>query len=191
MSLGLKIAGVEMEEEPLAVLSIRPLVPADFSVLAAAAPIKPEPLLRMRARHHALAKDLANGMRPGVAAAVHGFSPSRVSILQGDPSFKELIDHYAKEKDFAFAEIAGRLTGLAVEAMTTLSERLEESPQLVKSGDLVKLLVATADRIGHGPSSKSDVNVFVGFGDRLRQAQERLAAQQSFIDITPVPEAAE
>lgn len=175
--LGLKVAGLAEMGSDLIVGSPVPLAASDLTLLAAGLPrVAPAPLARLRARHHGLAKSLAEGMRPGVAAAIHGYSASRVSILQGDPAFKELIAHYQNERDSDFARVAERLTGLAVAAMDELAERLEESPEKIKNGELMKLTAIAADRIGHGPKAQTDVNVFVKFGDRLRAAQERLNA---------------
>ena len=186
--LGLKLADRGIEGEPFAIGDSRPLAPADFELLAAGAGSAPAPLQRLRARHHALAKSLAEGMRPGVAAAAHGFSVSRVSILQADPSFKELMEHYRSERDADYSRINGRLVGIAVDALDEISVRLEDSPEEVKMHDLIKLAALAADRTGHGPSSKSDVNVFVGFGQRLHEAQQRLG---KILDVTPNAIAAE
>lgn len=136
----------------------------------------PPALGRLRARHHALAKALAEGMRPGIAAATYGYSASRVSILQGDPTFQELVAHYRREADHDYRRVHERLSDLSVEALDLLEQRLEDAPEKLKTGELLKLVELTTDRTGHGPKASTEVNINVGFAERLREARKRLEA---------------
>lgn len=177
-------------DPPLTASFGRELDSADMALLASGARVErssPPALQRLRARHHALAKALAEGMRPGIAAATYGYSVSRVSILSADPAFRELVEHYRVQVDHDYRRVHDRLADLSVEAMDELEHRLEESPEKVSVTQLLKLVELTADRTGFGPKSNTDVNVTVGFGDRLREARKRV--QSRIIDVTP--EAAE
>lgn len=181
-------------EEPLVASFGRALDEGDLAIMASgggAVRSSPPVLQRLRARHHALAKALAQGMRPGVAAATFGYSASRVSILQGDTTFQELVAHYKAEADHDYARIQERLTGLSIEAIDELEKRLEEEPKKVTNTQLMKLIEISADRTGHGPKATQDVNVNVGFADRLREARKRVQTrlEPQIIDVTP--EAAE
>lgn len=182
--------------EPLTFAFARELDEADIAMRGSGREVGSSPppaLKRLRAKHHALARALANGMRPGIAAATYGYHPSRVSILQNDPAFRELIEHYRGEGDHDYARVQERLAGLSVEALDEIERRLEEEPESFKPKDLLSLVEITADRTGHGPKSSQDVNVNVGFADRLREARKRAAAISGPIidaEVLP-PEAAE
>lgn len=157
--------------EKVAALSSVDLILLDSRVSVQSAP----PLTRIRPRHHALAKSLARGMRPGIAAATHGYSVSRVSILASDPTFKELIEHYRREEDYEYADVKQRLTDLTVAAIDELAERLENDPAKISTAVLAKVVTVAADRSGFGPKTQSDVNVTFGLAERMRAARERIA----------------
>ncbi len=144
------------------------------------------PLKELKARHHAVAKALADGMRPNIVAATYGYSLSRISILANDPSFKELIEHYKADAHYEGAAMRQRLVALGVDAVDEMAKRLEEEPGEIGFGTLLKVAEFAADRTGFGKKTETEVNVNVGFADRLKQARERVAAQSAkMIDITP------
>lgn len=172
-------------EEPLSFSEGRTLTSSDLALLASGAGVSrssPPSIKRLRARHHALAKALAEGMRPGIAAATYGYDPSRVSILQGDPTFGELVAHYRKEVDHDYRRVHERLADLSVEALDEIERRLEDEPEKISVTQLTKLVEMTADRTGHGPKASQDVNVNIGFADRLREARKRLEAKVPSIE---------
>jgi hypothetical protein len=145
---------------------------------------EPSPLKRIGARHHAVAKALAEGMRPGIVAATYNYSVSRISILQSDPTFQELIEHYRAEVNYDYARTRERLVALGVDAAEALADRIENTPDDVSTGMLVKIVEATADRTGHGKKTEADINLNVGFADRLRNARERIANEPRLIEGT-------
>lgn len=143
----------------------------------------PTEVRRMTERHHALARALAEGMTPGVAGSMLGFSPSRVSILRSSPAFKELQDLYTREKDAQFVETTARLAGLTQDAILELQQRLEDEPGEITTAQLVEIAKMAADRSGHGPSSKNETTVRVDLADRLEAARQRaLEARGPVID---------
>jgi hypothetical protein len=160
--------------EPLTVSAVRPLDEFDLALVGTGPTVKPSPLARLGARHHALAKALADGMRPGIAAATYGYCLSRVSILQSDPSFDELVAHYRAEAEHDYARVHERLTGIAVDALDEIDKRLQETPDQISTGTLAKLVELTTDRTGHGKKGETEVNINIGFADRLRAARERI-----------------
>lgn len=171
--LGLKVA------PPLFAELGRELSPEDLETRV---PSPPTPIKQLRARHHAIARALAMGQRPGLVAATFGYDPSRISILQADPSFRELVEHYRGEETDALRDMRERMVGIAHEVIDELENRLETEPERIPTGALLSLLSLTADRTGHGPKTVSEVNVNVGFAERLRAARERMKT----IDVTPI-----
>lgn len=166
--------------EPLTVEVAGELDDVDMALMGTGAAVKAPPLQRLRARHHALAKALAEGMRPGIAAATFGYDPSRVSILQADPTFCELVEHYRASAEHDYAQMRSRLLGLSVEAIDEINRRLEEEPEKLTTPVLVKIAEFGSDRTGHGKKAETEVNINIGLADRLRQARQR-----ALKDVTP------
>lgn len=155
---------------------VRDLGPADIALLASERGIQAKPVQRLRDRHHALARCLAQGMTDSEASAVTGYDPSRISILKGSPDFASLVAHYRKVEDSLLGEFVDRATTLTLTAMNELQDRLEEAPTEVSSPMLLEIVKTGADRIGHAPVAKSvNINANVNLGDRLQAARKRVA----------------
>jgi len=163
-------------------VGVRDLTEADLSLLGQERGIKPTLIAKLRDRHHALARVLAAGMPDGTASAITGYSPSRISILKQDPSFRALMAHYAENEDAQLADFIERTTTLTLSAINELQDRLEEEPESFTHGQLQDLAKTFADRIGHAPVQRSvNVNANVDLGSRLAQARRRL-------DNVPAPQ---
>jgi hypothetical protein len=148
------------------------------------------PIKKLRERHHALARMLVTGnMTDGEVAIAVGYDPSRVSVLKSDPAFRELMEFYRHHVDASYFKMHDQLAGLASDALVELRERLEEKPEDVSLGQLIDMVKLGADRTGHGPTTKQEVNVRIGIGERMRQARER--ARAAMIDVTPREEDAD
>lgn len=139
-------------------------------------------IVKLRERHHALARLIAEGKKPGEAALIARYSQSRVSILMNDPAFLELIMHYKEVVNREFVDFQRKLAELGVDAATVLQERLEDAPDDLSDALLLRLVEVSADRTGHGPSAKTEVNVRIGLAERLSAARHRQAQMR---DITP------
>lgn len=161
---------MELEAEVL-----RPLGPDDLARLSDARGSREEPTVkRMHDRHHALAKALASGMTATDAAALVGYTVSRVSVLRRDPSFKELETHYLADANKVWRDTHARMASLTADAVNELHTRLEETPEAFGVDDLLEIGKTFADRTGFGPSSKStNVNVTVDMSDRINAARRR------------------
>jgi len=147
---------------------------------------KPVSIKRLAARHHALARALATGTKPGEAAILCGLTASRVSILMSDPMFQDLQAHYANAVDAKFLGMQEKMAALGEDMVDEIAERLEDNPTAFSVDELYKGAALMADRTGNGPSQKSEVSVRIGIGDRLEAAAKRLAsARGQIIDITP------
>ena len=147
---------------------------------------------RISDRHHALARALAGGMTETEAAVCVGLSINRVSILKDDATFKELVAFYKEKVDAAYVGMHETLAGISLDAAILLRERMEDEPEKLSVTQLVELTKLGADRTGHGPSQKQDVNVNVQLGARLDAARERIAkrraedAKMITLEATPV-----
>ena len=135
----------------------RELVPADLARLAVEQGITAPNVKRMNDRHHALAKHLASGKKPAEAALMTGYCLSRVSILQADPAFAELLAFYRSDRDIAEAQVIERVSTLTLSVVAELEDRMENDPDSFKTRELLDIATAGLDRTGHGPSSKVSV----------------------------------
>lgn len=140
-----------------------------------------------RERHHALARLIAEGKKPGEAGLLCRYSQSRVSILMSDPAFGDLIQHYRELVNEQFVDFQKKLSELAIDAAGILQDRMENEPDDLSDALLLQVIQVGADRTGHGPSQKSEVNIKVGFADRLAEAQLRVASMKN---VTPVEDEA-
>jgi hypothetical protein len=138
--------------KPIDAQVVGPLTAGDLAMLGEEKGSAPSALKRLSERHHALARNLASGMAPGEAGIVAGYSGSRVSILQDDPAFRELIEFYRKDVDATYRDLHQRLAGLALDATEELAERLEDTPEKFSVGQLMEAVKLGADRTGHGPA---------------------------------------
>lgn len=192
MDLGLDIFRTSgRAAQPLDFTEVGPLTEADLAALQLNRGVQAPPLKRLSQRHHALARNLAAGMPVGEAAIICGYDISRVSILQSDPTFKELLSFYSAQVDAQYANLHESLSALSVDAAEELRVRLEENPEDLSTGALIDIVKMAADRTGMGPQTKSEVSVVVGMADRLRLARERVSARQAealTIDVTPSAE---
>jgi hypothetical protein len=103
-----------------------------------------------------------------------GYSPTYVSVLKDDPSFQELVAHYAMQEELHHVDVLERMKLLGLATLDTLQERLEEDPagfsnrELMEQAELmlVKPMIATRGGIlpgvAVGPQS-SGVQVNVNF----------------------------
>lgn len=158
---------------------VRPLREADLALLESEGEVKPTPIAKIRERHHALARCLADGMSEAEAGIATGYSASRISILKGDPSFADLVKFYRDSAAERYLGMHDMLAAVGMDATTEILDRLEEDPTQFKVKELIELASFGADRTGHGPTSKQEVNHTVNFGARLEAARRRM------IDITP------
>lgn len=154
---------------------VRELGPSDLALLASERGVKPTAIVRLRDRHHALARCLASGMNLAEASAITGYDISRISVLRGDPQFKELMTHYQGMAEVGLAQFQERALTVAVTALNNLQEMLEDDEAPLPAGAQLEILKVAADRAGHAPVSRSvNVNVNHDLGARMRAAAQRL-----------------
>lgn len=143
-------------------------------------------LARLRGIHHDIARLLATGLTPAEVSAATGYSPSRISTLQNDPSFKELLSFYSQKDAEVFVDVRKRLATLGMDASAELSDRLIDKPESFTNTQLIELTKATLDRAGYNPVAKSQsVNVTVS-SDELAQLR---ASVPSNVEVREVMDA--
>lgn len=159
MDLALRGSARGARAKPMSMDLLGPLGPEHLPELATPTPLAAATpsIAKLRHAHHMLARALAGGMNQNEAAFATGYSPSRVSILQHDPAFAELVEYYRGQKDEIFLDVTKRLATIGLSAADELQERLEESPKTFSNGQLMELSTAFLDRSvtqpkGQGPS---------------------------------------
>jgi hypothetical protein len=152
---------------------VGPVERADLALLQTEArPTAASPGVKLKDRHHSVARLLAAGHKPWEVCAMTGYSASHLSLLQGDPAFEELLTFYRNHTDAAGADIPGRVRDVAAMAVTQMAERLE-SGELVDFGDLSKATRDLLDRAGYSPKTTKEVNITVGLAERVELARQR------------------
>jgi hypothetical protein len=111
------------------------------------------PLVKIRHTHHLLARLLAEGRKPGECGLITGYSPSRVSILQRDPAFQELIEYYKTQAQEVFINVHERLSALGLAAIDELQERLENEPDKISDNMLLEIGKQMLDRTVTKPNA--------------------------------------
>ncbi len=170
--------------KPVEAAVLRELDASDMVLLQCEKGSKPSAVKRLTERHHALARNIASGMAISEAAIFQGYTISRVSILQSDPAFKELLDFYREDAQRPYRDLHNRLSGLATDAAEELASRLEAdmeqdeiSEKKISVGQLMELTKMGADRTGFGPQTTS-LNVNVDLAGRLEAARRRVAMRK-------------
>lgn len=161
MGLGLELVG-----------SIREVGDADI------APEAQTPTLRrLRSSHHMAARLLAEGKRPTDVALMVGYSLSRVSILQRDPAFNELVSHYAARHTEVLEDFSQTAEALARDAFQEVHDRVLDDPEAINTVTMLEIGRTAAAHAGLGPVTRSlNVNVQRNWGDQLDAAKARRAA---------------
>jgi hypothetical protein len=142
--------------QPCAPLAVRPLTQSDIadllnpSTLGATTP----QIKRLRTQHHHLAKLLAQGEKAVAISAITGYSQSRISILQNDPAFQELVTYYKSQADQMFLDVHAKLAGLGEAIVEELQERLESDPDEIPINTLLRMGEFALDRSSAPPKSK-------------------------------------
>lgn len=183
MSLGLRTTG--RAKKTVAADFERELASDDLDSLLSERGVAPPQVIHLRERHHALARSIAEGVRPGEAALTHRYSQSRMSILLSDPAFQELVAHYREIVNERFVDLQDKLAELSLDAAHILQARMEETPDDLSDALVLQILQVGADRTGHGPSQKTEVNIKVGLADRLSAGRDRIALARN---VTPAEE---
>lgn len=137
------------------------------------------PVVKLRYQHHRLAQLLANGMKPADASLLTGYSSSRISILQNDPAFRELLAHYTTNNREVYEDLQKRMAGIAMIASEELQERLEESPTAITNKELLEVIKITNDRGGNSPIARSQNQTVVITAEELNNIRQEVKAKEN------------
>ena len=180
--MGLDLRTVGRARKAVSVEVERELDEADVESLLYEKGVHAPTIVHLRERHHALARLIAEGRRPMEAALLCRYTQSRMSILLADPTFQELVEHYRVMVNEEFVDFQKKLAELALDAAHIMQTRMEEKPDELSDALVLHIIQVGADRTGHGPSQKTEVNIKVGLAERLASAQQRAMVAR---DVTP------
>lgn len=140
-------------------------------------------IAKLRGIHHEIAQLLAQGLSETEVSAITSYSLSRISILKRDPSFKDLVAFYQKQKTEQFTDVQKRLATLSLDAIGEIQERLAEKPDSISTSQLIELSKVTLDRAGYSPVAKSQ-NISVSMSaEELRELRQ--AANRGDVEVVP------
>lgn len=154
---------------------------------------------KLRHSHHTLARLLAEGRKPGEVAAIMGYSNSRISILQNDPAFCELVEYYSGQAKAQFVDVHSRLAQLGTDTVEVLQERVLEKGDELSVKTLLDIAAFSLDRSVAPPKRTSGpeaapaaapvINIaFVGPSERFalpelpQEKGRELPGRSDFID---------
>lgn len=140
MALDLEIAG-----------AVRALTEAE---VLEPAPARAPTLVRLRESHHQVARLFAHGVRPQAIATQTGYALSRLSVLQTDPSFQELVEFYRQSKEDAAINVEARMLGVALDALQEWHEKVMDG-EITDPGELREGYKLLLDRAGYAPIQRS------------------------------------
>jgi hypothetical protein len=179
---------------------VRPLTSQDAASTQDSRGSKAPALKRFRDSHHRVARCFASGMKPQEVNLQTGYSFSRLSILQADPAFQNLVEvyreagveEYAEYQDLALANMV-RAERLIEESLEAVADR-EQPLALGELRPLTELISDRADRFGF-PKKTVQTNVNLEFAGRLESARKRsglleLKAQSEGEGLAPSPKEA-
>jgi hypothetical protein len=125
----------------------RDLAPADLATLVSGAiGSTTPPIARLKQTHHNIARLLADGSKAVEVSAITGYSQSRISILQRDPAFAELVAYYREQAHAQYVDVHSRLAEVGLGALYELRERLDETPETFTHKELIAVMESTMDR---------------------------------------------
>lgn len=135
-------------EKPIVYELVKEIEPVDLESLSARIPTAPDKdvIKRLRETHMCIARHIAAGRKDWEIAAITGYSPARLSVLKTSPMMQELVARFREKIDAAFVDAQERLANIGLDAMQILSERMEETPEKVKTRELMEIIQLTADR---------------------------------------------
>ena len=138
---------------------------------------------RLRAWHHALARDMVSGLSDTDLARAYGCSVLTLDRLRRSPAFQSLLAAYLKAPEEEALGMAAKLRAVTAKAVDHLEELLDgAAPGSLPSQFLEKILFGLLDRTGHTPVQKS-VNLSAGVSaEYLAQLKESLNVQAVVID---------
>jgi hypothetical protein len=146
-SLGLDTLRRGRPRQQLTVEFVRELTAEDVAGIGSGQlPAPVQPLARVEAKHHALARLLASGASQVEAALAIGYTPQRVHQLTEDELFVQVLDYYRTQAEARFLDAHERLGLLGLSAAGELQKRLDETPERLTTREVKDIAEFAFDR---------------------------------------------
>jgi hypothetical protein len=101
---------------------------------------RPSSLKRIRDHHHFIARLIAQGKRTTEVAKEVGYSISRVSILKGDPAFRQLVEmykaNYNQIDQIEYADVKKKAALLLSHTLDHRIDQYEEDPDSLTASEV-------------------------------------------------------
>ena len=195
-ALALIGAGRGKKSAPVQVAYVRDLCEEDLGDLLLPAPLgtSTPSIKSIRAPHHTLARLIADGEAGVKISAITGYSQSRISILQEDPTFRELVEYYKGQKDEIYLDHHKRLAEVGTMALEVLAENLEKEPEEFSNKLLLSIVESTFDRSVAPSKSMSNlgkaalgmpggVSINIKFADHIPPSDDPKVVEGVEIDL--------
>ena len=168
--------------EPLTFSVVRELISTDMLRLSEAPKVGVPILQRLRAQHHRQAQLQAAGHAMNEIAAIVGCTTARLTQLQGDPMYMDLVSYYKDQIMTAMIEDSARLRDKLVDAgemaVDELRDRLEDNERRnrMSTSDVRQIAEFAMDRTVAPPKaapaqSPIPPNITINFGTPIRQGR--------------------
>lgn len=138
----------------------------------------------IRARHHQVARLLAQGLGEGIVAELTGYQASYVSTLKQAPNMIELIEHYRLPGDTATKAIGEKLRLVADMSLERLVEKIEAND--LDNNQLLAAAKLGADRSNNGPMAKVEHQHTHGIDEKQLRRLNDSARQVNRERIIPI-----
>src|SRR6201999_2503485 len=126
-----------------------------------------------------VARAVAAGLPLTTISALCGISCNRISVLNQDPAFQELVAHYralvTADHFEALDTVNEYLGSVRTKALAMLEDKIDsvaDAGEFMPTRDLVSIAELGLDRPGYGKMNKN-LNVNVDFAAQLESARRR------------------
>jgi hypothetical protein len=100
---------------------------------------RPSSIKRIRDHHHFIARLIAQGKRTTEVAREVGYSISRISILKGDPAFRQLVEmyraNYGQLDEIAYLDVKKKAALLLANTIDHRNDQYEEDPDSISPSE--------------------------------------------------------
>lgn len=157
---------------------VREISPEDVLASELVKPPAAPPLQELRARHHRLAKMIAEGHPQVWISRMTGYTAVRIGMLMKDPAFLDLVTQYRTVIDDQFVDTVAKMKNLTEDAIDILAERMETQPESITNTLALEVIKTVGDRAGYSPVAKSMSVSATLDPSHLDQIKERIAQRQ-------------
>jgi hypothetical protein len=168
----------------------------DLSLESLGVPVeRPSVIKRLRDHHHLVARLVAEGKRTSEIATETGLCISRVSILKGDPAFKQLVEMYRANLEqlanTAYFDMHRKYALLEANGVDHMNERYEDEPENISHEQARADAELAATMLGRKVTKSFNVNATATIPlaetleARKRRALQLSAREPGSVDASP------